>query len=68
MSYPVGCVTRKVREGETGNPSRGWPGPRETRREGGLSRYAPLTRFVVETPMVGNKLPTLRVQIMGAMP
>ena len=32
-------VQDKVREGETGNPSRSQPGLRGTRREGGLGRY-----------------------------
>ena len=35
----VGWVACKVREGETGNPSRNQPGLRGTRREGGLGRY-----------------------------
>ena len=42
----VGCVTREVREGETGDPSRSQPGLRGTRREGGLGRNTPV-RFPI---------------------
>jgi len=77
----VGCVTRKVRRETRREGGLGRKVRRETRREGGLGRkvrpgtgregslgcYAPFTRLIIKISTVGNKLPTLRFQTMGAI-
>jgi hypothetical protein len=71
---PAITVTRKVREGETGNPSRSQPGLRGTRREGGLGRYAPIvikgsdhfSMWIEPLETVPNQLRTQRILLIRA--
>jgi L-lysine 2,3-aminomutase len=56
----------KVREGETGNRSRSWPGPPGVGREAGLGQDFPLrvTRYFASLIEKGNALDPLLLQVL----